>query len=108
MFTQALDKFFIQFELGWKVLKELLKYEGCASANSGSPREIIKEAFKMYAFIDEDVWLAMLRDRNDMTHVYDGAQAKKLVAKILESYIPAFVLLQESVEEQYKDVLESF
>lgn len=23
-----IDKFFIQFELGWKVLKELLSYEG--------------------------------------------------------------------------------
>ena len=25
-----IDKFFIQFELGWKVLKELLRYEGPA------------------------------------------------------------------------------
>ena len=33
-----IDKFFIQFELGWKVLKELLKYEGKSIANSGSPR----------------------------------------------------------------------
>ena len=24
-----IDKFSIQFELGWKVLKELLTYEGC-------------------------------------------------------------------------------
>ncbi len=103
-----IDKFFIQFELGWKVLKELLKYEGCAAANSSSPREIIKESYKMYAYIDEDVWLAMLRDRNDMTHVYDGTQAKKLVTVILEKYIPAFVVLQENIEEQYKDVLESF
>ena len=23
-----IDKFFVQFELGWKVLKELLRYEG--------------------------------------------------------------------------------
>lgn len=102
-----IDKFFLQFELGWKVLKELLKYEGCVAANSGSPREIIKEAFKIYAFIEEEVWLAMLRDRNDMTHIYDGAQAKKLVNKILEKYIPEFVALQEYVEEQYKDVLQN-
>ncbi len=101
-----IDKFFLQFELGWKVLKELLKYEGCGAANSGSPREIIKEAFRMYAFIEEEVWLAMLRDRNDMTHIYDGAQAKKLVNKILEKYIPAFIALQENIEEQYEDVLQ--
>ena len=102
-----IDKFFLQFELGWKVLKELLKYEGCAVGNSGSPREIIKESYKMYAYIEEEVWLAMLRDRNDLTHIYDGTQAKKLVEKILEKYIPAFVELQNNIEEQYKDVLDT-
>ena len=28
-----IDKFFIQFELAWKVLKELLRYEGNSIAN---------------------------------------------------------------------------
>ena len=37
-----IDKFFIQFELGWKLLKELLKYEGKTVGASGSPREVIK------------------------------------------------------------------
>lgn len=42
-----IDRFFIQFELGWKVLKELLSYEGVAAAKNGSPREIIKEALQV-------------------------------------------------------------
>lgn len=46
-----IDKFFIQFELGWKVLKELLKYEGVKIAFSGSPKEIIKGAYAVYDFI---------------------------------------------------------
>ena len=50
-----IDKFVIQFELGWKVLKELLRYEGRGEANSGSPREILKTAFVVYDFIDEDL-----------------------------------------------------
>ena len=29
-----IDKFFIQFELSWKVLKELLRYEGKSAAGS--------------------------------------------------------------------------
>ncbi|MBQ7681886.1 MAG: nucleotidyltransferase substrate binding protein, partial [Oscillibacter sp.] len=41
----VIEKFYVQFELGWKVLKELLKYEGRAESNSGSPREIIKAAY---------------------------------------------------------------
>ena len=39
-----IDKYYIQFELGWKVLKELLRYEGANQAATGSPREIIKAA----------------------------------------------------------------
>ena len=101
-----IDKFFLQFELGWKVLKELLCYEGYSVGNSGSPREIIKEAYKMYDCIEEEVWLSMLRDRNDLTHIYDGEQAQKLVNVILEKYIPACVVLQENIEDQYKDVLD--
>lgn len=43
-----IDKFSIQFELGWKVLKELLTYEGINAAKTGSPREIIKQAYQYY------------------------------------------------------------
>ena len=35
-----IDKFYIQFELSWKVLKELLILEGVAEAKAGSPRDI--------------------------------------------------------------------
>lgn len=102
-----IDKFFIQLELGWKVLKELLKYEGSSVANTGSPRAIIKEAYTMYDFIDEDIWLSMLRARNDMTHIYDGEQAKKLVGVILKDYIPAFVFMKNRVDELYGDSLKN-
>ena len=85
-----INKFFRQFALSWKVLKELLRYEGKSAANSGSPREILKAAYEVYDFIDEDIWLDMLKSRNDMTHIYDGNAAKKLVCIILHRYIPEF------------------
>lgn len=97
-----IDKFFVQFELGWKVLKELLKYEGKGVANTGSPREIIKAAFTIYDFIGEEEWLSMLKSRNDMAHIYDGAAARRLVRMILESYIPAFLHMQEGILQYYK------
>lgn len=100
-----IDKFFIQFELGWKVLKDLMKYEGKSIANTGSPREIIKAAYAMYDFMDEAVWLSMLRKRNDMTHIYDGNAAKELVTVILEEYIPAFVKLRDGIAEYYGDTI---
>lgn len=85
-----IDKFFIQFELGWKLLKELLQYEGRAESAAGSPRSIIKTAFAVYDFIDEEIWLEMLKARNDLTHIYNGEAALKLTGRILKRYVPAF------------------
>lgn len=102
-----IDKFFIQFELGWKVMKELLRYEGIGVANTGSPREIIKAAYAIYDYMDEEVWLSMLRARNDMTHIYDGEAAKRMVAQVLKSYIPEFQKVQSEIMNAYGKVLDS-
>ena len=96
-----IDKFFVQFELGWKVLKELLRYEGVEASAVGSPRVIIKEAYKVFSFVDEAVWLSMLRARNDMTHIYDRQAAGRLVQVILKEYIPAFAKLKKDIMEYY-------
>ena len=101
-----IDKFSLQFELGWKVLKELLRYEGKAVASTGSPRAVIKAAYTVFDFIDEKVWLSMLRARNDMTHIYGGEAAKRLVQVILKEYIPAFQHMQEGIR-RYPSVATS-
>ena len=102
-----IDKFYIQFELGWKVLKELLRYEGANQAAMGSPREIIKTAYAYFHFMEEDVWLEMLRDRNDATHIYNEEAAQQLVEKILHQYIGVFVSLEQQIRARYGDeVLE--
>lgn len=102
-----IDKFYIQFELGGKVLKELLRYEGANQAATGSPREIIKTAYAYFHFMEEDVWLEMLRDRNDATHIYNEEAAQQLVEKILHQYIGVFVSLEQQIRAQYGDeVLE--
>lgn len=101
-----IDKFFIQFELGWKVMKELLLYEGRSIGSIGSPRSIIKAAYAVWDFIDEEKWLEMLKARNDMSHMYDELAAKKLVQDILDRYIPEFQKIKNELEEQYGDMLE--
>lgn len=100
-----IDKFFIQFELSWKVLKQLLLYEGDAVGRTGSPREIIKAAYARYDFIDEEIWLVMLKERNDTSHVYNEEKAKELVEKIVSSYIGEFAKLQREIISRYELVL---
>lgn len=100
-----IDKFSIQFELGWKVLKELLLYEGISGGKTGSPREIIRESYQCFDFMDEDSWLQMLKERNNTAHIYDGEAAKILVQRIITDFIPEFENLKSGIEKQYKDVL---
>ena len=88
-----IDKFSIQFELGWKMLKSTLSYEGSRASATGSPRGVIKEAYAVYPFFDGELWLDMLNDRNSMAHIYDGEAARRLVKRILGQYIPQFVKL---------------
>ena len=100
-----IDKFSLQFELGWKLLKELLAYEGDRTAATGSPRDIIKAASYYFDFMDEETWLAMLRNRNNTAHVYDENAAKQLVTATIEHYIPEFVRLNEGILGRYGDLL---
>lgn len=100
-----IDKFFVQFELGWKLLKELAKYEGRSVAASGSPRTIVKEAYKIYDFFDEEVWLEMLEQRNDLTHIYDGKKARELAELVMARYIPEFIKMEKYISEIYGEII---
>ena len=101
----VIDKFTVQFELGWKLLKRLLAYEGEAVAGSGSPRDIVKAAAALYGFMDEDAWLSMLRDRNKTMRIYDADEAATLLEATLERYIPEFERLREGLLARYGEML---
>lgn len=103
----VIGKFALQFELGWKLLKALPEYEGDPVSASGSPRDVIKTAFRYFDFMDEDLWLGMLRDRNATAHIYDSEHAAHLVSAIIESYLPEFVRMRDAISERYGDELAS-
>lgn len=98
--------FSVRIELGWKALKEILMYEGESRAKTGSPREILKASYACSGFLEEDIWLSMLRERNDTSHIYNGNQARELAQMILDKYIPAFIDSELKIEEYYKEVLD--
>ena len=83
-----------------------MTYEGRAEAATGSPREIIKAAYAVYDFMDETVWLDMLRDRNTSTHIYDGEEVRRLAQRVIDRYIPAFERMRHAIDARYADVLD--
>lgn len=55
--------------------------------------------------MNEEIWLKMLKDRNNTAHIYDENAAKRLVATIIEEYIPEFVKMNTQIFNLYGDVL---
>ena len=51
--------------------------------------------------------MEMLKDRNDMAHVYDGNAAKKLAIRIIKEYVPQFINLEKEIMTYYGDILKT-
>ena len=103
-----IDKFTMQFELAWKLLQKTLAHEGVLEGTIGSPRGIIKSAYSVYDFVDEEVWLQMLEDRNLAEHVYDANLAERLTNQIIDAYIDVFNQMLVSLNALYeKEFLET-
>lgn len=92
-------KFSITFDLSWKVMKDIIiQYYAVVDFPKGSPREVLKKAFEL-GLIDDDIWMEMLKDRNDFTHDYDGTLVKDACHKIVNVYIDKFYEFCNTVEK---------
>ena len=92
-------KFSITFDLAWKVMKDILiQYYQIISFVAGSPREVLREAFKA-DLIENDLWLEMLKIRNQLTYDYDCEIVKKYCRKIVDEYIDLFYEFEKNVDE---------
>ena len=80
----------------------LVKYMGILDFAVGSPREVLQTAFSN-GIIESDMWLEMLRARNQLAHDYDGELAKKYFERITVEFYPLFVKLQERVKKYYEE-----
>lgn len=84
-----LHRFEFTFELSWKLLKDYLEYNGIIN-NIGSPREIIKCAYKEGIIKDGDIWIDMMLSRNLLSHLYSEENSRKIYLKIKNEYIKEF------------------
>jgi nucleotidyltransferase substrate binding protein (TIGR01987 family) len=82
----VIQRFEFTFELLWKTIKIYLENQGIIVR---SPRESFKEAFRLNLIKDEKLFLDMLKDRNDTTHIYDKETAEGIFNRIKSNYIPA-------------------
>ena len=93
-------QFHLTFELAWKALREVLLIHGVNEAKTGSPREILKAGYKFYFISDEELWLEMLKRRNEAIHIYGANIATELVNLIFDKYMAAFIKLRDELNQR--------
>ncbi len=74
---------------------------GYVEGAAGSPRAIVKTAFKAGMIDDEELLLEALVSRNNVAHAYNQAIAMDIVAKTKAKYYDMFVSLEEKIEQDW-------
>jgi nucleotidyltransferase substrate binding protein (TIGR01987 family) len=93
----AIQRFEFTIELYWKVLRKFLAYE---KIECSTPREVFNKAFQSFFIDDETIWLAMLDDRNNTSHVYKQEDARKIFLHI-KNYYPVMATTYKKLQERF-------
>jgi nucleotidyltransferase substrate binding protein (TIGR01987 family) len=75
-------------ELAWNVIRDYFADQGNTSI-TGS-RDAAREAFQKGLVVHGDVWMEMIKSRNQTSHTYNQIVADEIVTKILQAYFPEF------------------
>ena len=91
----------ICFEQSWKMMKEILEAHGYEEGATGSPKIILKTAYKAGMIKDEEAWLRALQERNNVTHSYNQKIALGIVRQAKSTFYDLFVQLKEEEDKNW-------
>jgi len=92
-----IQRFEYTHELAWNVMKDYAEYQGDASIRGS--RDATRAAFKMSLVTNGEVWMDMIKSRNETSHTYNEETADEIFLKIIEEYFPAFEKFTIAMEE---------
>lgn len=92
----VIQRFEFTFELAWKTLKVVFEDEGLTGLNS--PKTVLREAFAAELIKDDELWLAMLSDRNSTAHIYSEQRAIEICHNIQDRYVIELANLLEEIK----------
>lgn len=94
----TIQRFEFCVELFWKTLKHVLTDLG---VDVNYPRDTLQAAYAGKLINQEDVWLAMLRDRNLTSRTYNEELADDIYARIVNIYYPLLQQSFDTIQEKY-------
>ena len=101
--TGIVGQFNLTFELAWMALQEVMREHSVEEATTGSPREILQLGYKIGFINDAETWLLMLKKRNTSVHIYNGDEIDELILLIRDSFIPAFMVLEDTLVKKLEE-----
>ena len=93
-----IQRFEFTFELAWKLMKSYADYQGTDKEIMGS-RDAVRWAFENKLIEDSDVWMEMIKRRNDTSHNYDEDTAADVIVRVKDVYFQAFVYFYERMND---------
>ena len=99
--TGLVGLFEVCFEQSWKMMKEILQNHGYEEGATGSPKIILKTAYKAGMIKDEELWLRALQARNNVTHSYNQNIALSIISQAKEKFYDMFCQLKKEIDENW-------
>jgi len=84
-----IHRFEYTHQLAWNVMKDYAEYQGAIEL--GGSRDATREAFKMGLIANAEVWMDMIKSRNESSHTYNEATAEDIYGKVVNAYYPLFI-----------------
>jgi nucleotidyltransferase substrate binding protein (TIGR01987 family) len=94
----TIQRFEMVVELTWKTLKRAMEYEGL---HPKTPRDSLKEAFRLGWIHDEDVWLEILEQRNTTSHVYLSEELAENNYEDIQTVAPVICQVVDFLRSRY-------
>lgn len=75
-------------EVAWNVMKDYLFFQG--HSNVTGSRDATRESFNRDLIEKGEIWMEMIKSRNQSSHTYNPAVAEDIARKIIEQYYACF------------------
>jgi nucleotidyltransferase substrate binding protein (TIGR01987 family) len=90
-----IQRFEYTHELAWNVMKDFLLYSGLN--NITGSRDAIRSAHLNGLLQNGEVWMDMIRSRNQTSHTYHEETADEVFWNIVRDYHPEFVAFKDEM-----------
>lgn len=90
------QRFEFTHESGWKLMKSYAEFKGIMGI--GGSRDATRYANQLGIINDGDLWMDMIKSRNETSHNYDDTIAKSVIDKIINDYYPEMVKFDEKMD----------